>query len=473
MLRQGRGGQPTGGRFQGRGYAESNSSYARAARTSDIEKMPWLSIASNLNDNVIAISAPDFDDWVKEWKTRITKEQGGDFANGISISETEDYIMPIRPPRPEVVIPDDLNDAGSVAEAKFENELNSKEYFMKIGRNADRAQLMEDAKTKVHATILLNCSETVKTRLKKTPPGVEAEKGRCPKALITALQVALCTNNRNDPLEKVDAARHALAAMYHCAGEPLMTLKKKVLASLRAVVSAVTYLHAEQCNLMGLDPDPDDDPDEVDRKEVARNQIGLNLHTQYVPTEEVLTRELLSTLDRNIWGGYRESVKRQQSPTPTTMNELVESAAQYGPGPATGNILVDTPGRGAAKERTREWPSRNTSVRVAVDNEYVSEWKEMRTCHACGKQGHISNACTAVSNYGGRGQNGGRGGRGQGRGQTQSQTQRSYNKELRDTTDKAMVNKAGNDMKMQKGTAINAKDSTGSNAAAGGGKRSN
>jgi hypothetical protein len=127
------------------------------------------------------------------------------------------------------------------------------------------------------------------------------------------LQVALCTNNRNDPLEKVDTARYALGAIYHIKGEPLMDMRRRALASLRALTAAVSTLVVEQCTLAGLNPDPNDTADEEDEKVVDRNRVGMEIHMQYVTTEVVLTRELVGTLNRMTHGSYRESIKRSHT----------------------------------------------------------------------------------------------------------------------------------------------------------------
>jgi hypothetical protein len=212
-------------------------------------------------------------------------------ANGISISDADDFIYPVDPVRPQNIVPVDPNDPVDVREAKFENDLNSKTFLHHLGRSGDRRQKMDDDKARVTVMMLMQCSEAVRLRLRKSVTGAAAENGRCPRALIRALQVALCTNNRHDPLEKVDTARYALA-------------------SVRAVTSTVSTLVEEQCTIAGLDPDPNDDADEEDQRVVDRNRVGFELHLQYVPTKEVITREVTGTLHRGTHGSWRDHQER-------------------------------------------------------------------------------------------------------------------------------------------------------------------
>jgi hypothetical protein len=68
--------------------------------------------------------------------------------------------------------------------------------------------------------------------------------------------VALCTNNNNDPIEKADAARRILRALHHAfAKEPVVDMKRSVVAALRTRVAATDVLIVEQHTEHGLDDD--------------------------------------------------------------------------------------------------------------------------------------------------------------------------------------------------------------------------
>jgi hypothetical protein len=182
----------------------------------------------------------------------------------------------------------------------------------------------------------------------------------------------------------------------------------------------------EQCTLQGLDPDPNDDAAAEDQKVVDRNRVGFELHLQYVPTEEVITREVTGTLQRGVYSAWCESIKRGDWTMPLNLDDMVEQAMIYGPGPATGNILVDTPGRGprvtlhanvnaAATTYDRDRPP-------AYDRGPAYD-KGSRTCHNCGAEDHIIRYCPKPLKAEFRGKQnqaqirgGGRGAGGQGRG---------------------------------------------------------
>jgi hypothetical protein len=222
-----------GGRFGGNkgssgrpGRAERSYSKTVESHSGRDQSLPWLVIPNNVPDNAIALPADVLEDWVRVMSEITAMDYGSDLAHGISISDADDFIYSVPPVRPHNIEPDDPGDPEDVREAKFENDLNSKTFFHHLGRSGDRRQKMDDDKTKVHVMMLMQCSETVRLRVRKSVTGAAAENGRCPRALIRALQVALYTNNRHDPLEKVDTARYALASIYHLKNEPLMDLRK-------------------------------------------------------------------------------------------------------------------------------------------------------------------------------------------------------------------------------------------------------
>jgi hypothetical protein len=68
--------------------------------------------------------------------------------------------------------------------------------------------------------------------------------------------------------------------------------------------------------------------------------------------EETLSRELVHTLDPKQHGAFREAIKRKSYVVPTTLNQLVDMATDYGIGPSTGLVLVDTPGREKRRDIT-------------------------------------------------------------------------------------------------------------------------
>jgi hypothetical protein len=74
------------------------------------QALPWLGIANDVPDNAIALAADVFEDWVRDIREVMAKDYGSDLANGISISDADNFIMPVDPVRPQSVLLVDIND---------------------------------------------------------------------------------------------------------------------------------------------------------------------------------------------------------------------------------------------------------------------------------------------------------------------------------------------------------------------------
>lgn len=394
---------------------DSFKPYADAVRkpSGSDASLPMLDLPGSANDDEIAVPEHLFQTWLEVIQVYVERIYGAKMSQGITTDqENYDFAFPAVPARPVRVLPEDADDEESVKDAAYECDINKTVYMDNLKRYNDKNERIAEEASQIHGTILLQCTLRVKERLRKTQAGTDAERGNDPRELILALQACLCTNNREDLTEKLDAARHALRAMYHKRGESLMTMKKRLDGARSTLTKAVQSLAEQVCDAK-VNPDLfDDDEAALALKAESRQQIYDDLLMEHVPSLATLTREILGTLDPKLHGGYREQVKRKQKDMPETLEDLVLQATEYGTGPAVSMVLNDTPGRA---------PQRTAALWTTQDQGGLGNNPR---CSLCGGNGHTPQDCPYRAGGskdrgrggGGRGGQGGNGGRQGGQG---------------------------------------------------------
>jgi hypothetical protein len=146
-----------------------------------------------------------------------------------------------------------------------------KVYLASLARYHNLEIKINDDKTKIHGVILLQLSNLVKVRLRRTTEGTAAEKGNCPRELIKCLQVALCTTNHNDPLESMKVSKAMLVQMHHAGSrESLGDMVNRVSSQVRTVTSAVEIFIVSEYDRLGLVELPADTVAERASKQAQR-----------------------------------------------------------------------------------------------------------------------------------------------------------------------------------------------------------
>jgi hypothetical protein len=192
-------------------------------------------------------------------------------------------------------VPTFADNQDDIDETKYQNDINVKVFLSELARFNKKMLKIADDATKIHGVILLQCSTALKIRLRRSTEGAAAESGNCPRELIRCLQVALCTNNHNDPLETMEMAKALLAQMHHAGPhEVLGGMKKRVVAQMRTLTAVVDIFTVSEIDRLALFELAADTAAQAAAKLVQRDTLRVN-HVMKHIIARPLTAELLST----------------------------------------------------------------------------------------------------------------------------------------------------------------------------------